>query len=293
MNKIKILLFALAMTLSVTSCLEEEKLTTDKPVNPQSLLDMQKYFVKATNGLTPLTMGKDEWALYKIEARLYTGQFQGLGYKTAQALSAENNIITVEGKDYNTRNLNIVVTDYKEPTNEQEQQNPIIDVQKEWNCKFVKPPYWIWYGECSLPMEQNLILFQGLSEPSEPIFFDPKMYTKKEKLPKKMVDEGRCYNFENCELDVTYLEYDIWGKGSDGENKRIHYVTSFSGELPYLASNIKTCYTTVVEVNNNEHPAEVCQTLVDFQPGIASPAYCPDNYDADPEHPCVESSFTP
>jgi hypothetical protein len=263
-NKIKTLLFAIAITLSVTSCLEQVPLDNDTPGPPQSLANMQSSFVNATDGLTPMEMKKDEWALYRIQAKLYTGEFQGLGYKAAQVLDSTDGTITVEDKNYDTRNMSIAITDYKEPVNGGEAE---VEVQKQWDCKFVKPPYYLWYGDCPLPPEQNFWVYQGISEPATPIFFSLARYSKKEKLPQVLIDENRCYGFENCEITVNYLEYDIFGKDAAGKNKRVHYIASFSGELPYLASNLKTCYTTLIELNGEEHPAEVCQELVNFNPG--------------------------
>lgn len=286
--KLKVLLFALAMVLFVTSCLEEKPLENNRPVGPESLLNMQRAFIAATNGITPLALGKNEWALYRISARLYTGPFQGLGYQSVQVMATTNSAITVEGANYNTRNDKIVITDYKEPTTPEEIENPVIDLQKEWDCNFVKPPYYLWYGDCPLPPEQNLWVFGGISEPTVPIFYDLTVRNAKQKLPQKLIDDGRCYNLPNCEINVTYLEYDMIGKVG-GQDKRIHYVSSFTGDLPYLASNIKNCYSTLLEVNGDNHPGEVCQELLDFIPGETPPSYCPDNNSG----PCVESKFAP
>jgi hypothetical protein len=264
-KKIVTLFFAIAMSLSVTSCLDEVPLVDDPPGPAESLSNMQKSFVDATNGITPMQMKKDEWALYRIKAKLYTGDYQGLGYKAAQVLSTADGNVTVDNNVYDTNDLGIVVTDYKEPVNG---ADPVVDVQKEWDCKFIKPPYYLWYGECTLPPEQNFWLFAGITEPATPIFFSLAKYSQKEKLPQKLIDENRCYGFENCEIMVNYLEYDIIGKdGTTGEEKRLHYISSFSGELPYLASNLKTCYTTLLEIDGQKHPAEVCQEVVDFKPG--------------------------
>ena len=263
--KIKILLLSALIMLTTTSCLEDKPLEDDDPGAPETLLSVQNAFVKATNGLTPESMKKDEWALFKIYARLYTGEYQGLGYRAAQVLKSEDGIIQIESDSYDIKDLNILVTDYAEP--ESTEETPPIDLQKEWNCKFVKPPYYLWYGDCELPPEQNFWVFNSLTEPSTPIFYGLQAYTKKQKLPQIMVDEGRCYGFENCEIDVNYLEYNMVGLDENGKKKRLHYVTSFSGELPYLASNLKTCYSTLLNVDGKFHPAEVCQELINFTPG--------------------------
>ncbi|MES2770192.1 MAG: hypothetical protein V4596_13685 [Bdellovibrionota bacterium] len=287
MKTIKFLLFAVTMTLSITSCIEDKPLENDKPVNPQTIQNMRQAFVDATDGATPLLMGHGEWALFRIQAKLYTGDFQGLGYKAAQVVDAKNGDMTVEGNLYHNRDLRILLTDYKEPSSPEEMENPVIELQKEWPCTFVKPPFYIWWTDCPLPMEQNFWVFNSIQEPEVPIFYSLAKYVVKEKLPKKMVDEGRCYNFVNCEINVTYLEYEMYGKDENGEDKRVHYVTSFSGDLPYLASNLKTCYSTLLDLEGKKHPAEVCQLMVDFKPGSTPPAYCPDN---NPEVPCVESA---
>lgn len=290
-TKIRFLLFALTMVFSVTSCLEDKPLENDKPVGSQSLSNMQRAFVYATNGATPLMMGKNEFAVFKITAKLYTGEFQGLGYKTAQVIDASNSSITVDSTAYNTRNLKVLMTDYKEPTTPEEEQNPVIEVQKEWGCTFIKPPYYLWYDQtmCPLPPEQNYWVFGGLREPERPIFYNLKMTEGKQKLPQKLIDEGRCYGFENCEINVVQLEYDMFGKDTNGVDKRVHYVTTFSGDLPYLSSNIKTCYSTLLSLGESQHPGEICQELIDLEPGLTPPDYCPDNNSG----PCVESKFNP
>lgn len=288
-NTFKILFFALTMTFSVSSCLEDKPLENDKPIGAQSLQNMRQAFIKATDGATPLIMGKDEFAVFRISAKLYTGDFQGLGYKSAQVLDASNSttVIEVDGanKTFNTRNLKVLLTDYKEPVDDQ--TPPEIELQKEWSCTFLKPPYYIWWDNdiCPLPPEQNYWVFAGLSEPETSIFYNLKMTRGKQKLPKKLIDENRCYGFENCEINVVYMEYDMFGKDSNGMDKRIHYVSTFSGDLPYLASNIKNCYSTLLDVGNDVHPGEICQELVDFQPGAPSPEYCPDN---NFDQPCAE-----
>jgi hypothetical protein len=264
----KTLILAIAMILSVNSC-KETPLENDPPGKPQSLSDMKSAFIDATNELTPMEMKKDEWALFRIKAKLYTGEFQGLGYKSAQVIGTADGSIMDNGTNYDTKDFNIVVTDYKEPVGN---NDPEVDVQKEWDCNFVKPPYYQWYGECTLPPEQNFWTFQGISEPEKPLFFSLARYTQREKLPQKLIDEGRCYNFVNCEIDVNYLEYDMIGKDGNGQEKRVHYVSSYSGQLPYLASNLKTCYTTLIEIPDShgqpqQHPAQVCQELVNFKPG--------------------------
>lgn len=263
MKKIALIVLMLGLSLSIASC-DSPPLENDKPGAAETLVSMQNAFIKASDGITPMEMKKDEWALFRLSAQLYTGGFQGMGYKAAQVVDVADGTINVEGNNYDTRNLNIVVTDYKEPTGN---EDPPIDIQKEWACKFVKPPYYLWYGDCQLPPEQNFWIFAGVSEPETPVFFSLAKYSKKEKLPQQLIDEGRCYNFENCEINVNYLEYDMIGKNSDGEDARVHYVTSFSGDLPYLASNLKTCYSTLVEIQGQKHPAQICQELVNFKPG--------------------------
>lgn len=294
-NQIRLLFFALAMFFSVTSCLEEKPLENDPPTGAQSLLNMQRAFISATNGASPMMMGKDEFAVYRISARLYTGQFQGLGFRSAQVIEAANgNTIAQDGNgiefDLKTRNLKIVLTDYKEPTTPEEEQNPVIELQKEWKCTFLKPPYYLWWDDsiCPLPPEQNYWVFAPIEEPTTPIFFNLKTTKGKQKLPQKLIDENRCYGFENCEINVVQLEYDMYGI-VDGVEKRIHYVNTFTPDLPYLSSNIKTCYSTLLTVGDNKHPGEICQELIDLIPGETAPEYCPDNN----EGPCVESKFNP
>ncbi len=268
MKSLKLASLVALMALVLTSCLEEKPLQDDLPGTAVGLSGIQNAFVQATGGITPMEMGQDEWALFRISARLYTGSFQGLGYQAAQVLDAANEVLTLEGNSYNTRDLSVLVTDYDEPTGTEE---PPISLQKEWKCRFITPPYFLWYSDCELPPEQNFWLFSGLEEPKENIFFSLAKYTKKEKLPAALIKEGRCYGFENCEIDVNYLEYDMIGKDANGDTQRVHYVTSFSGELPYLASNIKTCYNILLEVEGSKHPAEVCRELINFIPGKEPP----------------------
>lgn len=263
MKKVTTLFFAFIMIFVIASC-DSPPLENDAPGAAQSLSNMQNAFVKATNGVTPEEMKKNEWALFKISAKLYTGEFQGLGYKASQVLESSDGSVTIENNNYDTKNLTIVNTDYSEPKGD---EDPPISLQKEWDCKFIKPPYYLWYSECQLPPEQNFWIFSSITEPTTPIFFALSKYTKKEKLPQALIDEGRCYGFANCEIDVNYLEYDMIGKDSDGTEKRVHYVASFSGQLPYLASNLKTCYSTLIDIEGKKHPAQICQELVNFKPG--------------------------
>lgn len=263
MKQIKVLFFVCAVALSIASC-DSPPLENDPPGTAESLSNMQNSFVKATNGITPNGMKKNEWALFRISAKLYTGEFQGMGYKASQVLETKDGSVTIENNNYDTKDLTIVNTDYSEPKAGEE---PPISLQKQWDCKFIKPPYYLWYSECQLPPEQNFWIFSSITEPTTPIFFGLTKYTKKEKLPQILIDEGRCYGLENCEINVNYLEYDMIGEDSNGETKRVHYVTSFSGELPYLASNLKTCYSTLIEIQGNKHPAQICQELVNFKPG--------------------------
>lgn len=265
---LKTLLAIAFFATTLTSCLEEKPLQDDPPGPAEALSGMQSAFVQATGGITPLEMGKEEWALFRVSARLYTGAFQGLGYQAAQVVEASNGNLALENETYQTRDLSILITDYDEPQGTEE---PPIGLQKEWKCRFVTPPYYLWYGDCELPPEQNFWLFSGIDEPKEKIFFSLAKYSKKEKLPEALINDNRCYNFANCEIDVNYVEYDMIGKDENGEIKRIHYVTSFSGELPYLASNIKTCYTISLNIDGTKHPAEVCRELINFKPGQQPP----------------------
>jgi len=292
-NKIKLLCFTLAMVFSVTSCLEDKPLENDKPVGPQSVQNMRRAFIAATDGATPLLMGKEEFVVFRVYARLYTGEYQGLGFKSAQVLEAANALTHAQDEngnqfDLQSRNFKILLTDYKEPVGT---NPPEIDVQKEWSCTFLKPPYYIWWDNdfCPLPPEQNYWVFAPIQEPETPIFYNLKATSAVQKLPKKLIDEGRCYGFENCEITVIRLEYDIFGKDSNGMDKRIHYISTYSPSLPYLASNVKTCFSTLLTLGNDQHPGEICQELYDVKPGEAPPSYCPDNNDG----PCVESKFTP
>lgn len=271
MNLLK-LIFLLALIAPLTSCLEEKPLS-DSPLSEEplgaavELTAMQNEFLRASGFLTPEGMKKGEWAYFRSYARLYTGNYQDQGYTTAQVLETspiENE--NIDGVAVPIKKINTLMKYYLPISHPDDipQEDP-NDPAKEWACKYATAPYYQWYGECSLPPEQNLWVFHYLGTPSEPIFFGLQKSSGKVKLPEKMIKEGRCYNFENCEIAVNILKYDIVFKNSNGGKERRRYTTTFAPQLPYLASNIKTCFASEITIDGNKHPIDFCQELVDFR----------------------------
>ncbi len=270
MKHLKITLFALLMMISVTSCLEEKPLTDDPKGEGVQFDNMMQAFIDASGGLTPMNMKQGEFAVFRNYARVYTGAFQEQGYTAAQVLEVggDSDTTIIDGNSYPIKKINTLVTHYLpvDPENpDQIEIDPNVP-QKEWKCEFVKPPYYLWLGECELPPEQNFWVFHGLSVPQDPIFFSLSKYKKKQKLPQKLIDEGRCYDFANCEIDVMYLEFDLIIENNDGTTERRRYSVGLTSELPYLASNVKTCFSTRITINGTKHPVDICQELVDFKP---------------------------
>lgn len=270
MKKLKVLFFAIAMSFSITSCLEDKPLENDVLQGPQSLASMQNEFVKATGGNNPMTMKVGEWAYFRNYAKTFTGNYFQTGFKSAEVFAVEDGSFEWDDDDghhtHPTKKWNIVLTDYG-PIKQEGDPAPVV-LQKEWKCTFLNPDYYLWIGgDCPLPMIQDFWVFFPISEPEKPIFFSLAKYSQREKLPEIMVKEGRCYDFKDCEIEVNYLEYDI-AMYSDGEYVRYHYFTSFSPDLPYLASNNKQCLTTLYEHEGQKIPAQVCQELIDFRPEL-------------------------
>lgn len=265
----KVLLLAFIL-LSVASCMEDKPLEDEKLGPPVEFLSMQQAFVDATAGVTPLNMKVGEYANFRSEARLYTGDFIQQGSDSSQVidLGPSNDEIIIDGNAYPIQKSSTVIRNFLPIQND---GDPLIEdpafPAKQWNCQFVKAPYYLWLESCELPPEQNLWIFQPIQVPTEPIFFSLAKYTGKQKLPKKMIDEGRCYGLPNCEMEVTYLEYDLVFHKSDGTRERRHYLTGFSKQLPYLASNVQTCFSTLYTHEGKKHPADICRVLIDFSPG--------------------------
>lgn len=272
MKTLKVLLLATFVAITTTSCLEEKPLADDPTGEAVQFNSMLQAMVDATGGLTPLDMKTGEFAVFRSYARVYTGPFQEQGYTSAQVLEVggDSDTTVIDGNTYPIKKITTLVTHYL-PVDPDKPDEIEIDPnipQKEWKCEFVKPPYYVWLGECDLPPEQNFWVFHGLSVPQDPIFFSLAKYKVKEKLPQKMINEGRCYDFANCEIEVTYLEFDLVIKNNDGSTERRHYTIGLSSELPYLASNVRTCFSTKITIDGSQHPIDICQELIDFKPGL-------------------------
>lgn len=259
--KLKFLFLGAALGLVATACVQEKKFekAAKHPATVTSVLDVLE---KASHGNTPASLKKDEWVLFQYKARIFTGGYVSQGYEAFQVLSTTPDTITLsDGTVVNVNDLAIADTTYKDG------DPPVVDIQKEIDCKFAPTPYNLWATDCPLPPYQDYLLYNAIQDNGEEVFFNVNTYSRTVELPPTVVANNHCYDFENCKIHLNFVEFDIYQTIS-GKKRRVHVTNSFNGNLPYLATNYSQCLNTIVENSDGQEvPYESCRVLVDFQYG--------------------------
>ncbi len=270
-NIIKLLFVGLCLTL--LSCVKAGKLEDDGQVS-NSVTEAFQAFSRATQGTNPDSLKKNEQAFFYSIAKTYLNEYSVVAVESYKILNLDYNgsFTTSDGTTYRATNVFLQQTDYSLPTNEHPTPSPVKSV--EIDLQLVPSPYLIWVKNGgNMPPYQDYWLYSGFEDNGEKLFYNLKTYDRVEKLPQKLIDENRCYGFAQCEITLHYVEFDVYQKNPDtGKIQRYHITNSFTGQLPYLASNPKQCLDTNVTVKNSqgqdiEVPYQVCRILTDFVPG--------------------------
>ena len=78
-----------------------------------------------------------------------------------------------------------------------------------------------------------------------------------------------CSGKDPCQIDTTDISFDqvIWS-GDQGQKVNCQY--TFSDQVPFLASQLKQCITSVVLEQNQHVLVDQCAEVVDFQYGTGT-----------------------
>jgi hypothetical protein len=95
-------------------------------------------------------------------------------------------------------------------------------------------------------------------------FYNLVQNDEKLRKPQKVIDKEPCVLEQDCFLNVKKISYDV--VFLDPENPQTTKVEAwFSPEVPYFATVLKSCYTTVVSVDTARPLVRQCKSVFDYQ----------------------------
>lgn len=102
------------------------------------------------------------------------------------------------------------------------------------------------------------------SEDSQIKFYNLKVTDEVLAKPKKVQEKEPCANEKDCLLDVKKVAYDIVFQ--DPQNPQTTKVeTWISTQVPYFASILQSCFTTVISVDTARPLVRQCKSVFDYE----------------------------
>lgn len=269
---------ALVILLSLLmGCLRDDELATDKKqeVTASQVIDMI-----LQNSPTPDQLKAGDYLWVGRFVRSFTNPFQILEQDTYEIVKKEY-AEEGTGEDhvtYNLFNLKHINADA---------QGNIIQI-KEGQCRLILSPLLGWYPACAieLPIFQDgfYTLSDSLQSASvktlmKPFevranavaqtlkFYNLKVEPKLISLPSKMVQAGKCLGFENCEVPVQIVDFDIEGTPNGELSSRQHFTITLTKSLPYIGSNLETCVSYQAMIDGSPALIDDCSRVLEFNVG--------------------------
>jgi hypothetical protein len=212
------------------------------PMVPTTSLEIQKAQEEILAKISPLKIQKNEFVYFIKSQEVYTGQ-----QDPSVSLMEEESITVTDRLDF---------PDYIEVTVQRDVIDHLVDGSPHSKFKDV-------YYFANDPAALARSLSAKASE-DDIRFYNLKVSSEKIKKPQKVIDKEPCTTPDECLLQVQKISYDI--VFLDPQNPQTTKVEVWlSSEVPYFATILQSCYTTVVSVETSRPLVRQCKTVFDYQ----------------------------
>ena len=151
---------------------------------------------------------------------------------TADVLGKIISVTAQPGNQFEIRKLQTVIT-YQEGQSKQETKESISNVPNA-------------YTLCPSP---ETVTYHGLQ-----------VFHRKMKVTEFKSD---CGGYANCEIQVTQVKFDqIYRNNGKQEVRKYDFTTS--SDVPYVALNLKSCFSVTIDVNGQPLPVTQCSRVKNF-----------------------------
>jgi hypothetical protein len=96
-------------------------------------------------------------------------------------------------------------------------------------------------------------------------YFNLKVQKQKMAPPKKVLEHDPCPTGSDCKINVTVINYDVVVTEEGQEPQKNKLEVWISSEVPYFATILKSCITTLVKVDDSRPLVRQCQSVYDYQ----------------------------
>ncbi len=222
---------------------------TSPPMVPTTSLEIQKAQEDILVHISPLKIQKNEFVYFLKSQEVYTGQ-----QDPSLSLMEEESITITDRVDY---------ADYIEVTMEKE----VIDhlSQGSPHSKFKDVYYFAKDAvEKSVPTAFISHADSPKADDTEIRYYNLKVSDEKWKKPQKVIDKNPCETANECLLNVKKISYDIvFLDPTNPQTTKVEIWLSL--DVPYFATILQSCYTTVISVDSSRPLVRQCKTVFDYQ----------------------------
>lgn len=209
------------------------------PLVPTTSLEIQKAQEDILAKISPLKIQKNEFVYFIKTQEVYTGQ-----QDPSISLMEEESITITDRVDF---------PDYIEVTMEKEVIDHLTDGSP--HSKFKDVFYF------SNDVSAKALAEKASSE--EARYYNLQVSSGFLKKPQKVIDKDPCATQEECLLSVKKVSYDIvFSDPTNPQTTRVEIWLSL--EVPYFATILKSCYTTVISIDSSRPLVRQCKTVFDY-----------------------------
>lgn len=233
--------------LSLAGCSKDSPSVPRVPTTAEQINKAQQ---EALALIDPLKIKKGEFAYFIETQEIYTGQQDpSISLMEEESLTV---LDRVEGPGY----LEITV------------QKEVIDHLLEGSPHSIFKDVFYVSTSPDIPEvpEEESQEEPPVEEPKESpiLFFNLKVADERISKPKKVIEKYPCATETECSINVKKISYDIvFTDPAAPQTTKVE--TWVSSEVPYFASILKNCYTTVVSVETARPLVRQCKSVLDYQ----------------------------
>ena len=115
-------------------------------------------------------------------------------------------------------------------------------------------------------MEKDSPAQKSVSQEIEKVtFHDLVVKTENSRPPETVAKLEDCGGIENCEIEITKISYEVVFHFSDEKIQKHQVEWHLSPDVPFFASVLEQCATTLVPIDNLRVLVKQCEKVRDFQ----------------------------
>jgi hypothetical protein len=252
---------ALVLAILFVGCNDDKpKQSTDEVANAEDIYNAQ---TEAFNKTDPLLIKQGQYVYTIVTQELYSSQ------EPIENMTSERSVNVIQREEFGDH---FDITTIDEAIDYTFADKPHFKIKNVYSIEYPVTSVAAFASQTTeklllKKLDGKVLPFDDAGDDEGPSYsyYNFKISHEKVDPPKKVMETSPCAEGADCRINVTKMAYDVVITEPGVEAQRRHFDLWVSPDVPYFASVLKSCMTTMVQIDTSFPLLRLCDTVYDYR----------------------------